>query len=106
MNLLEFQNKISSDKDNNLADVNVNFFSEQVTMYNILNGTFPDKDIVNVHITSEDSPTFAVTLSKESIAENAEQNLDKQIVPGAYRPLYELNVTRNDKTLFFQMKEI
>jgi hypothetical protein len=76
-------------------------------MYNVLNGTFPDDDILNVKIFDEgDKPKFDVTLRTEAIAENAEQNLDKMIVPGAYKPLYELNVSRQRNVLTFDMNEV
>jgi hypothetical protein len=32
--------------------------------------------------------------------------LDKQVVPGSYVPLYRVNVTRDNKTLNFTLKEI
>lgn len=106
MNLLSFHEKISYDEQ---IEEKVNpskFFSEQVTMFNVLNGTFPDQDIINIRVTRTDHPTFAVTLANEKIAECAEENLDNQIIPGAYKPLYRLNVTRNYNTLFFRMEEV
>ena len=106
MNLLTFHEKISLNKE---TEANVNpsrFFSEQVTMFNVLNGTFPEEDIININVIRTDMPTFAVTLDNQRIAECAEANLHGQIVPGAYKPLYRLNVTRNDKTLFFRMEEV
>lgn len=106
MNLLKFHEKISLDKRNEEEINPSKFFSEQVTMFNILNATFPDQDIINIRIIREDYPTFAVTLANENIAICAEQNLDNQIVPGAYKPLYRINVSRNDNTLFFIMEEI
>ena len=43
MNLLDFRSKIiSSDSDRIETD---NFFSEEVTMFNILNGSFRTEDI-------------------------------------------------------------
>lgn len=106
MNLLEFNEKISYDKE---IENNVNpsrFFSEQVTMFNILNGFFPEKDILNIRITKTENPTFAIAFVTEKIAECAEENLNGQIIPGAYKPLYKLDVTRNDNTLFFRMEEV
>jgi hypothetical protein len=105
MNLLQFFNEKLS-HDGNVA-YPPKHFSEQVTMYNVLNGTFPDDDILNVKISDEgDKPKFDVTLRTEAIAENAEQNLDKMIVPGAYKPLYELNVSRQRNVLTFDMNEV
>lgn len=106
MNLLAFHEKISYDQQ---IEERVNpskFFSEQVTVFNVLNGTFPDKDIINIRVVRTDQPTFAVTLANEKIAECAEANLNGQIIPGAYKPLYRLDVTRNDNTLFFMMEEV
>ena len=105
MNLLQFFNEKLS-HDGNVA-YPPKHFSEQVTMYNVLNGAFPDDDILNVKISDEgDKPKFDVTLRTEAIAENAEQNLDKMIVPGAYKPLYELNVSRQRNVLTFDMNEV
>lgn len=105
MNLLQFFNEKLSREEN--VAYPPKHFSEQVTMYNVLNGTFPDDDILNVKITNEDdNPRFDVTLRTEAIAENTEQNLDKMIVPGAYKPLYELNVSRNRNVLTFNMNEV
>lgn len=106
MNLLDFHEKISYDQqiENNVHPSR--FFSEQITMFNVLNGTFPDEDIINIRVTQTEQPTFAVALANEKIAECAEENLHGQIVPGAYKPLYRLDVTRNDNTLFFRMDEV
>lgn len=106
MNLLNFHEKISLDERNGEEANPSRFFSEQVTMFNILNGTFPDQDIINIRVIREDFPTFAITLANENIASCAEQNLNNQVVPGAYKPLYKLDVSRNDNTLFFRMEEI
>lgn len=106
MNLLDFHEKISYDRQ---IENNVNpsrFFSEQITMFNVLNGTFPDEDIINIRVTQTEQPTFAVALANENIAECAEENLHGQVIPGAYKPLYRLDVTRNANTLFFRMEEM
>jgi hypothetical protein len=104
MNLMRFFDEKLSHEDN-VANPPA-YFSEQVTMYNVLNGTFPDDDILNVKMTGGDKPTFEVSLRTEAIAKSAEQNLDKMIVPGAYKPLYELNVSRNRNVLTFDMNEV
>ena len=106
MNLIDFYKKISSDS-NDKAARNAKFFSEEVTMYNILNATFKDEDIETIKMSpSISNPTFDITFRNENIASNAEGNLNKQVVPGAYKPLYRLNVTRNDSTLFVTMNEL
>jgi hypothetical protein len=75
-------------------------------MFNVLHGTFPDEDIVNVTIHQEEKPTFSVSLASQSIAENAERNLNDMIVPGAYEPLYKLNVSRDANVLHFTMDKV
>ena len=105
MNLIDFYNKISSDQDNVLSKTN--YFSEEVTMFNILNGMFLDKDILDIKISrSIVRPIFSVTISTEEIAKNAELNIDKQIVPGAFKPLYEININRNSNVLDFILVEV
>lgn len=106
MNLLTFHEKISYDEEIEEKLNPSRFFSEQVTMFNVLNGTFPEEDILNIRILQTENPTFAVSLVNENIAECAEENLNGQIVPGAYKPLYKLDVTRNSNTLFFRMEEV
>jgi len=106
MNLLTFHEKISYDEEIEEKANPSRFFSEQVTMFNVLNGTFPEEDILNIRILQTENPTFAVSLVNENIAEHAEENLNGQIVPGAYKPLYKLDVTRNSNTLFFRMEEV
>jgi len=106
MNLLTFHEKISYDEEIEEKTNPSRFFSEQVTMFNVLNGTFPEEDILNIRILQTENPTFAVSVVNEDIAENAEENLNGQIVPGAYKPLYKLDVTRNSNTLFFRMEEV
>lgn len=106
MNLLEFYNKIASDSEDKSAR-NAKFFSEEVTIYNILNGTFKDGDIQKIKMSpSIAAPIFDITLRTENMAYNAEQNLDQQIVPGAYKPLYRLNITRNKKTITVKLDEV
>lgn len=106
MNLLTFHEKISYDEEIEEKMNPSRFFSEQVTMFNVLNGTFPEEDILGIRVLQTENPTFAVSLANENIAECAEENLNGQIVPGAYKPLYKLDVTRNSNTLFFRMEEV
>ena len=103
MNLLDFRSKIiSSDLDKELTD---SFFSEEVTMFNILNGSFRTEDIKSIRVDSENR-NVSVDISSEDIARNAEFNLDNQVVPGSYVPLYRVHVSRNNKTLNFTLDEI
>lgn len=106
MNLLTFHEKISYDEEIEEKTNPSRFFSEQVTMFNVLNGTFPEEDILNIRVLQTENPTFAVSVANEDIAEHAEENLNGQVVPGAYKPLYKLDVTRNSNTLFFRMEEV
>jgi len=103
MNLLDFRSKIiSSDSDRINTD---SFFSEEVTMFNILNGSFRTEDIESIRVDSVNR-NVSVDISSEDIARNAEFNLDKQIVPGSYVPLYRVNVSRENKTLNFTLDEV
>ena len=103
MNLLDFLSKIvSSDSDRVETD---SFFSEEITIFNILNGSFRTEDIISIRV-DKASKIVSVDISSEDIARNAEFNLDKQIVPGSYVPLYRVNVTRNNKTLYFKLDEV
>lgn len=103
MNLLDFLSKIvSSDSDRVETD---SFFSEEITIFNILNGSFRTEDIISIRV-DKVNKIVSVDISSEDIARNAEFNLDKQIVPGSYVPLYRVNVTRNNKTLYFKLDEV
>ena len=103
MNLLDFRSKIiSSDSDKVENDT---FFSEEVTMINILNGSFRTSDIVNIHVNSKNKD-FSVNVSSEEIAKHAEDNLDKQVIPGAYYPLYRIDASSNGKTINFRLNKM
>ena len=104
MNLMQYHEKLS--RDGTPPEKGNKFFSEQITMFNVLSGRFLDDDIVNVTMHQEDMPTFSVAMSDVEIAEGAEQNLDKMIVPGAYEPFYELNVSRDANVVHFKLKKI
>ena len=106
MNLLDFHKILSSDMNEN-TNSGCDYFSEQVTMFNVLNGTFPDSDILSIKsVKEENKPIFSVKLRTENIAQCAVDNLDGRIVPGAYKPLYKLNVDREKDTLVFKMNEV
>ena len=103
MNLLDFRSKIiSSDSDKVEND---SFFSEQVTMFNILNGSFRTEDIINIHVNSKNED-FSVNVSSEEIAKHAEDNLDKQVIPGAYYPLYRIQANSEGKTINFKLDRV
>lgn len=104
MNLMEFHEKLTFDGHTG-TQPGSNHFSEQVTMFNVLNGTFPDDDIVNIKAVRGAEPSFSVQLRTESIAAHAVENLDGMVVPGAYKPLYKLDVEREKDTLIFRINE-
>jgi hypothetical protein len=103
MNLIQFYEKISSD---NTTVGNTAYFSEEVTIFNILNGTFPDEDILHIGIMSDANPTFKITLRNETIASCAEDNMKDQIVQGAYYPLYRISVNREGSTLYIKLIQL
>lgn len=105
MNLIEFTNKISS--DSKIAAMrHADFFSHEVTAFNIINGTFKDEDIEAISMTpSIHSPEFTVTVNSESVASYAGETLNGRVVPGAYKPLYEISASSNEKTVTFKLKE-
>jgi len=106
MNLMDFHEKLSSDTHSGVKP-GTNFFSEKVTLFNVLNGTFPDSDILNIRSMQQgNEASFAVQVRTESIAEHAVENLDGMIVPGAYKPLCKLNVGREKDTLIFKMDDV
>lgn len=103
MNLLEFRSKlISSDIDKMRND---SFFSEEVTLFNILNGYFANTDIHNIRENYE-KKNFSIDVSSEEIAVLAERNLNNQITPGAYYPLYRIGVARVGNTLKFKLNKV
>ena len=103
MNLLDFRSKIiSSDSDKVEND---SFFSEEVTMFNILNGSFRTSDIVNIHVNSKNKD-FSVNVSSEEIDKHAQDNLDKPDILGAYYPLYRIDVSSNGKTINFRLNKM
>ena len=103
MNLLDFRSKIISSDSDRLE--NDSFFSEEVTMFNILNGSFRTEDIVNIHVSSKNKD-FSVNVSSEEIAKHAEDNLDQQIIPGAYYPLYRIMANSEGKTINFKLDKM
>lgn len=103
MNLLDFRSKIISSDSDRLE--NDSFFSEEVTMFNILNGSFRTEDIVNIHVSSKNKD-FSVNVSSEEIAKHAEDNLDQQVIPGAYYPLYRIMANRDGKTINFKLDKM
>lgn len=105
MNLMDFHDKLTFDGHSGTKP-GTNLFSEQVTMFNVLNGTFPDDDIINIRANRGSDPSFRVQLRTESIAQHAAENLDGMIVPGAYKPLYKLDVGREKDTLIFKINEV
>lgn len=89
MNLLEFRNRIISSENNKVE--NDSFFSEEITIFNILNGIFKDDNILSININSE-KKFISVEVFSEEMAKYAENKLNNQIVPGAYHPLYRIHI--------------
>lgn len=100
MNLLEFRDMISSNQNNNYE-----IFSEEITMFNILNGNCFDKEDINDIQVKEDN-TFKIEIRDIDRADYAQQMLNNQIIPGAYKPLYQLSVDRDNNFLIFNLIEV
>lgn len=100
MNLLEFHDMISSNQNNNYE-----IFSEEITMFNILNGNCFDKEDINDIQVKEDN-TFKIEIKDIDRADYAQQVLNNQIIPGAYKPLYQLSVDRDNNFLIFNLIEV
>lgn len=99
MNLLEFHDKISS---NTYQDYTL--FSEEVTIFNILNGIFTNLNTIDISI-SDDS-IFIITLESEEIAKTTEDILQYKIIPGSYDPMYQVYVNRNINSLYIKLIQI
>lgn len=105
MNLMEFTNKISSDSKV-AAMRHADFFSHEVTAYNIINGMFKDEDIEAISMSpSIHAPEFKVTVNSESVASYAGESLNGRVVPGAFKPLYEISASSEKNTVSFKLKE-
>lgn len=91
MNLVDFQNKISSDVyDDSL-------FSKSITLCNLLNGNFRDEEIISVDVSKEDEMFHVKTLNEYSADRLVVY--DGNIVAGAYEPLYKLSISRESCSL-------
>lgn len=91
---------ISSNQNNNYE-----IFSEEITMFNILNGNCFDKEDINDIQVKEDN-TFKIEIRDIDRADYAQQMLNNQIIPGAYKPLYQLSVDRDNNFLIFNLIEV
>lgn len=91
---------ISSNQNNNYE-----IFSEEITMFNILNGNCFDKEDINDIQVKEDN-TFKIEIRDIDRADYAQQVLNNQIIPGAYKPLYQLSVDRDNNFLIFNLIEV
>ena len=87
MNLLDFRNRIISSDPNKIETDS--FFSEEITIFNI------DTDKKNV----------SVEVFSEELAKYAENNLNNQIVPGAYYPLYRIHVENFGNKLIIYLSD-
>lgn len=86
MNLVDFQNKISSDTcDDSL-------FSKAITLCNLLNGNFSDEEIISVDVSKEDEEFHVKTVNEDTA--NRLLACNGNIVAGAYEPLYKISISR------------
>lgn len=99
MNLIEFHEKISS---NTKKDYRL--FSEEVTIFNILNGLFTNLNTIDISVSNDSS--FMITLESEDIAKATEDILQYKIIPGGYDPMYQVLVTRNNTSLYINLIEV
>lgn len=98
MNLLQYSKRLSK-------GCNEILLSEQITVMNILNGIFDESDIVSID-TSYDKPHFTIETASEDIANKMESKLNQQIIPGAYKPFYKIEINRNNNILLLNLIEI
>ena len=99
MNLIDFHDKISS-----TTEQDYDLFSEEGTIFNILNGLFTNLNTIDISI-SDDS-VFVVTLESEVMAKEAEDILQYKIIPGSYDPMYQVFINRNVNSLYINLKQI
>ena len=76
MNLLDFRNRIISSDPNKIETDS--FFSEEITIFNILNGFFKDENILSINIDT-DKKNVSVEVFSEELAKYAENSLNNQI---------------------------
>ena len=88
MNLLEFSELVSSQIDNIITDGDL--FSKEITMFNILNGTFINTDIRNINIEKDHS--FSVDFKNDNLSHLAEDKFQGQLIPGAFGSIYKIDV--------------
>lgn len=101
MNLLEFSELVSSQIDNIITDGDL--FSKEITMFNILNGTFINTDIVNINIEKDHS--FSVDFKNADLSHLAEDKFQDQLIPGAFGSIYKIDVVNNKSSLSFKLNE-
>lgn len=102
MNLLDFRNRIISSDPNKIETDS--FFSEEITIFNILNGFFRDENILSINIDT-DKKNVSVEVFSEELAKYAENSLNNQIVPGAYYPLYRIHVENIGNKLIIYLSD-
>lgn len=99
MNLIEFQNKISSDVHDNTV------LSRTVTLCSLLNQNFDGNDVSSISVDKE-SKTFFVDMINEPCADRAVQLFSNAIVPGSFNPLFEISISRESCSLKIDLNEI
>ena len=98
MNLIQFNEMMSyNDK------VSSNLFSQEMTLFNIINGNFKTEEILDIDM---NKPSFVVTVIDEQTAMNVKNRLDGEVVPWSFIPLYQINIQQNKNTLEFELIEV
>lgn len=106
MNLLQFHQLISSNDciiDPNTRQLDL-IFGERVTLFNIVNGLFSDRDVINISI-GKTPHQFKITTSNEELAKYAEDRLNNQLVTGSYVPFFIIKANRNSTSLMIELIE-
>ena len=99
MNLIEFHDKISSNTEQDCR-----LFSQEITIFNIINGLLPDINLVDISIQEDNK--FVLTLTNEDIANRLKDRLEYRIIPGSYDPMYQVLVEQYENSLYINMIKI
>lgn len=109
MNLFQFYNLISSDEcfiDPNSKSSEIDLlFGERLTLFNIVNGLFSNRDVSSISI-GKNPHQFTINTANENIAKYAEDRLNNQIVTGSYKPFFFIKVNRNLTSLIIELIEV
>lgn len=98
MNLIEFNSMISSKYSTDKINEESNEFSEEVVVYNILNGNFDSSNIIDITIPSKSK--YCIRMASEELVDIAENKLNSQYVPGSFYPFYQVTIDKKKDNLF------